>query len=93
MHNRAVLHSLRDGQTLGAIGVDEFDQDACYIETNLGGYLDANLAIINVRGESEGSGESSVDEEWNQLVLVDLHSMKAIRPIGPRTLDAEDWTY
>ncbi|KLJ06926.1 hypothetical protein EMPG_17579 [Blastomyces silverae] len=83
MHNRAVLHSLPDGQTLGAIGVDEFDQDACYIEAYPGGYLDANLAIINVRGESEGSGESGIDEEWNQLVLIDAHTMKVIRPIGP----------
>ncbi|EER39773.1 conserved hypothetical protein [Histoplasma capsulatum H143] len=82
MQNRVILHSLPSGQTLGTIEVDEFGQDASYIETYPGGYCDDNSVIINVRGESEGS-------DWNQRFLLDAHAMKVIRPIGPQTEDAE----
>ncbi|PGH02060.1 hypothetical protein GX51_04872 [Blastomyces parvus] len=88
IHNRAILHSLPDGQILGTTELEEFDQEACYVDAYPGGYLDANLAVINVRGESEYSDDI---EEWNRLFLIDVHTMKVIRPIGPRTLDAEDW--
>lgn len=82
MQNRAILHSLSSGQTLGTVEVDEFGQDASYIEMYPGGYCDGNSVIINVRGESEGS-------DWNQRFLLAAHAMKVIRPIGPRTEDAE----
>ncbi|KAK2746833.1 hypothetical protein FQN57_002875 [Myotisia sp. PD_48] len=86
--------SLADGEVLKRVKLDRFGSKEAYeIESWVGGYLDDNIAVVSIRGETEDEevdGKENEISEWNQYHLVNVHTGEVLGPPGPRTLDVTD---